>query len=108
MSTFNLPSAAPHPQGPGLPTLLGPATLEGAQTVSKFNRPESEADTVLILLALWRIPDRDADVTLCVNWPIRSGETGEERDPAEARKVFEDAWRSFQINDFGLFAGNAE
>lgn len=87
--------------------MLGPATLEGRQTVSKFNKPDSEADTVFIQLALWRIPDRDADVTLCVNWPVRSGETGEERDEAEARKVFEEAWRSFQINDFGLFAGSA-
>ena len=107
VSHYNIPSAAPHPQGPGLPTLLGPATLEGTQTVSKFNKPDSEADTVLIQLALWRIPDRDADVTLSVNWPVRSGATGEERDATEARKVFDEAWRSFQINDFGLFAGSA-
>ncbi|GAA5989126.1 hypothetical protein JCM10908_001169 [Rhodotorula pacifica] len=107
ISTYNLPSSAPHPQGPGLPTLLGPATLEGKQTVSKFNKPASEADTVLIQLALWRIPDRDADVTLSVNWPLRSGETGEEHDATDPRRVFEEAWRSFQINDFGLFAGGA-
>ncbi|GAA6001157.1 hypothetical protein JCM10207_007437 [Rhodosporidiobolus poonsookiae] len=87
------------------PTLLGPTLLTGTQTVSKFNRPESEADTVLIHLALWRIPERDADVTLCVNFPVKMGETGEERDPAEAKRVFVEAVKSFKVEDFGLFAG---
>uniref|UniRef100_A0A0K3CEM9 Ran-interacting Mog1 protein n=1 Tax=Rhodotorula toruloides TaxID=5286 RepID=A0A0K3CEM9_RHOTO len=90
---------------PGLPTILGPAVLSGLQTISKFNRPASEADTVLILLALWRVPQRDADVTLCVNWPVKDGETGEERSEEEARRVFEEAVRAFDVKDFGLFAG---
>ncbi|BGP54067.1 hypothetical protein JCM8202_003067 [Rhodotorula sphaerocarpa] len=107
VTKVDLPSAAPHPQGPGLPTLQGPAIISGLQTVSKFNKPASEADTVLIQLALWRIPARNADVTLSVNWPLRSGETGEEHDDAEARRVFDAAWRSFQVHDFGLFAGGS-
>lgn len=107
VTRVDLPSAAPHPQGPGLPTLQGPAIISGLQTVSKFNKPASEADTVLIQLALWRIPARNADVTLSVNWPLRSGETGEEHDDAEARRVFDAAWRSFQVHDFGLFAGGS-
>lgn len=79
--------------------------LRGTQAVSKFNRPAEEADTVLIQLALWRIPAKNADVTLCVNFPTKMGESGEEGDPQEAKTVFEDAVRSFDIRDFGLFAG---
>ena len=75
--------------------------LRGTQAVSKFNRPAEEADTVLIQLALWRIPAKNADVTL----PTKMGESGEERDPQEAKTVFEEAVRSFDIRDFGLFAG---
>ncbi|BGP46231.1 hypothetical protein JCM10450v2_002071 [Rhodotorula kratochvilovae] len=107
VSSVTLPSA-PRPRGPGEPTLLGPTVLTGLQTVSKFNRSASEADTVLIQQALWRIPERNADVTLCVNWPIRMGETGEERADDEARRVFDAAVRSFEIKDFGLFAGGGE
>lgn len=73
--------------------------------MSKFNKPESEADTVSIQLALWRVPARNADVTLCVNWPVRVGETGEERGDDEAKRVFDEAVRSFEVKDFGLFAG---
>ncbi|GAA5835593.1 hypothetical protein JCM9279_004590 [Rhodotorula babjevae] len=105
VASVSVSSAAPRPSGPGQPVLLGPTILTGTQTVSKFNRPDSEADTVLIQQALWRIPARNADVTLCVNWPVRMGETGEERDDAEARKVFDEAVRSFEVKDFGLFAG---
>ncbi|GAA5822053.1 hypothetical protein JCM3770_002263 [Rhodotorula araucariae] len=107
VSSVSVP-AAPHSQGSHQPTVLGPTVLTGLQTVSKFNRPASEADTVLIQLALWRIPERNADVTLCVNWPVRMGETGEERADDEARRVFEDAIKTFDINDFSLFAGGAE
>ncbi|GAA5903958.1 Ran GTPase-binding protein MOG1 [Sporobolomyces salmoneus] len=87
------------------PEVQGPTILKGTQTVSKFNRPAEEADTVLIQFALWRIPTKNADVTMCVNYPIKMGESGEERDPEEAKKVFENALRSFEIQDFGLFAG---
>ncbi|GAA5950057.1 hypothetical protein JCM21900_001379 [Sporobolomyces salmonicolor] len=112
VSSLALPSSAPAPApAPGEPEVLGPTLLSGIQLVSKFNRPASEADTVLIQLALWRIPSKNADVTLCVNYPIRMGETGEERSPDEAKMVFEEAVRSFGIKDFGLVfsqAGGAE
>lgn len=85
--------------------MQGPTVLTGTQTVSKFNKPSEEADTVLIQFALWRIPSKNADVTLCVNYPVKMGESGEERDPEDAKKVFEEAVRTFKIKDFGLFAG---
>ncbi|GAA5937764.1 hypothetical protein JCM1841_004779 [Sporobolomyces salmonicolor] len=106
VSSLALPSSAPAP-APGEPEVLGPTLLSGIQLVSKFNRPASEADTVLIQLALWRIPSKNADVTLCVNYPIRMGETGEERSPDEAKMVFEEAVRSFGIKDFGLVFSQA-
>lgn len=109
ISTVDLPSSssttANGSADSSRPEVQGPTVLKGTQTVSKFNRPAEEADTVLIQLALWRIPSKNADVTLCVNFPIKMGESGEERDPVEARKVFESAVRSFEIKDFGLFAG---
>ncbi|GAA5869005.1 hypothetical protein JCM8547_003248 [Rhodosporidiobolus lusitaniae] len=104
VSSLTLPSSTPKTP-PGIPTLLGPTVLRGVQKVSKFNRPAEEADDVLILLALWRVPEKDADVTLCVNFPVRMGETGEERDGKEAERVFEEAVRTFEVRDYGLFAG---
>lgn len=107
ISSIDLPSStsANGSSESSQPEVQGPTILQGTQTVSKFNRPAEEADTVMIQFALWRIPTKNADVTLCVNYPIKMGETGEERDPEEAKKVFEDAVRSFAIKDFGLFAG---
>ncbi|GAA6060536.1 hypothetical protein JCM10212_006900 [Sporobolomyces blumeae] len=105
ISSIRLPDpASTAAEPPSVPT-QGPAVLVGTQVVSKFNRPASEADTVLIQLALWRVPSKNADVTLCVNFPTTMGETGEARDPLEATKVFEEAVRSFKIVDYGLFAG---
>ncbi|GAA6006533.1 hypothetical protein JCM11491_004997 [Sporobolomyces phaffii] len=104
VTSISLAPSAP-PADSTRPDVLGPTVLTGTQTVSKFNRPAEEADTVLIQFALWRIPTKNADVTLCVNYPIRMGETGEERDPEEAKRVFENAVKSFKIKDFGLFAG---
>lgn len=60
---------------------------------------------MLIQLALWRLPGKQADLTLCVNFPLRLGETGQENDPREAREVFREAVESLRVEDFGLFAG---
>ncbi|GAA5931682.1 Ran GTPase-binding protein MOG1 [Sporobolomyces koalae] len=105
IETIELPGPSTAPTDSSQPTVQGPTVVTGVQTVSKFNRPAEEADTVLIQFALWRIPSKNADVTLCVNYPVKMGETGETRDPTEAKTVFEEAVRSFAIKDFGLFAG---
>ncbi|GAA5829607.1 hypothetical protein JCM11251_000219 [Rhodosporidiobolus azoricus] len=117
VTSVSLPSSTSASQPPSSsssssslqPTLVGPTLLTGRQTVSKFNRPDSEADEVFIQLALWRVPERDADVTLCVNWPVSKGDGGDagEGGEAEAERVFEEAVRSFEVKDFGLFAGGA-
>jgi hypothetical protein len=106
VTSISLPEtpSTPHSSSSD-PVVLGPTVLVGTQLVSKFNRPESEADTVLIQFALWRIPSKDADVTLCVNCPVKMGETGEEKSDEEAKRVFKEAVESFRIEDYGLFAG---
>jgi hypothetical protein len=105
VTSITLPETPSLSSSSAHPAVLGPTVLVGTQLVSKFNKPESEADTVLIQFALWRIPSKDTDVTLCVNIPVKMGETGEEKSDVEARKVFQEAVKSFRIEDFGLFAG---
>ncbi|KAL8293033.1 hypothetical protein RQP46_000727 [Phenoliferia psychrophenolica] len=103
VSSLSLPSSA-APTTPPNPPLLGPAVLSGLQTVAKFNLPPERADTVLVLMALWRIPDKRADLVLCVNFPVRE-EGGPELDSQLARSVFEKAVQGLKIKDYGLFAG---
>ncbi|GAA5875253.1 hypothetical protein JCM16303_000556 [Sporobolomyces ruberrimus] len=106
IDSINVPTIDKSTNGDSTrPEVQGPTVLTGTQSVSKFNKSPEEADTVLIQFALWRIPSKNADVTLCVNFPVKMGETGVELDPQEAKRVFEDAVRSFEIRDFGLFAG---
>ncbi|GAA5908405.1 hypothetical protein JCM6882_007928 [Rhodosporidiobolus microsporus] len=114
-STVSSVSLPPTPASSALhsssfqPTLLGPTVLTGRQSVSKFNRPAEEADEVFIQLALWRVPEKDADVTLCVNWPVVKGDGGDAGvgGEDEAKRVFGEAVKSFEVKDFGLFAGGA-
>lgn len=86
------------------PALLGPTTLVGIQKVSKFNLPPEKADSVLILMALWRIPEKNSDLVLCVNFPVREA-GGEEVNAEAARDTFDLAVRTLLIKDYGLFAG---
>lgn len=81
-----------------------PAQLIGHQKVAKFNRPDSEADTVLVQLALWRIPQKNSDLVLSVNWPQRADDVGGQGEKA-AREAFANAVASLSIVDYNLFAG---
>ena len=54
-------------------------------------------------MALWRIPDKHADLVLCVNFPVRE-EGGPELDNQLAKTVFETAVKELRIKDYGLFA----
>lgn len=103
VESLSLPSP-PSTSTSTSPTLLGPATLSGLQTVAKFNLPPERADVVLVLMALWRIPSKNTDLVLCVNFPV-SEEGGPQLDATLARKVFADAVQGLQIKDYGLFAG---
>lgn len=80
-----------------------PILLEGTQEIKKFNRPT--ADEVQILLALYRVEDKNVDVVFSVNIPVKTegGGTGlQER--SVAKDAFLAATQSFHIHDFGLFA----
>lgn len=98
ISSLSLPPSSSTP-------VLGPTVLHGEQLISKFNKGPEEADTVLILLALWRIPGKRADLTLCVNFPLRKAGSEEVENGEEARRVFEEAVRTLRVEDLGLFAG---
>jgi len=83
-----------------------PYLLRGTQFVRKFNRPIP--DQVELLMALFRVPHKGADVVLTVNVPTRTQnpETKaikqEEWEPIT--QAFYRAVETFQIVDFDLFA----
>ncbi|KAI0781146.1 Mog1p/PsbP-like protein [Trametes elegans] len=81
-----------------------PVVLYGTQHVQKFNR--TAADEVRILLALYRVPQKNVDLVLTMNVPMTSEDGGavSEDDWGAARDVFNVAARSLRIVDYGLFA----
>ncbi|SGY40929.1 BQ5605_C003g02444 [Microbotryum silenes-dioicae] len=102
-STSQPTTTSPHP------LLQGPITLLGTQSISKFNKPASQADQVTVFLALWRIPEKKTDLVLTVNWPnVVFDEEGKASDQSEgvgrAKKAFEEAVKDLKVVDWGLFA----
>jgi hypothetical protein len=92
-----LPS--PDPSGPS------PAILTGRQTVAKYNH--TTPDEVVILLAVFRIAEKNVDLVLSFNVPsaTANGEGAvDEAGQRRVRTVFDEAVRSLKIVDFGLFA----
>ncbi|OSD02864.1 Mog1p/PsbP-like protein [Trametes coccinea BRFM310] len=81
-----------------------PVVLYGTQTVQKFN--SASADEVRILLALYRVPEKNVDLVMTMNVPMTSADGGavSEDDWGTARDVFHVAARSLRILDYGLFA----
>jgi hypothetical protein len=86
------------------PTQPLATVLRGTQLVRKFNRPT--ADEVRILLALFRVDDKEVDIVLSVNIPAINHD-GTVLNPAafaEANEAFYKAVQTFKILDFDLFA----
>ncbi|KAI8998831.1 Mog1p/PsbP-like protein [Trametes punicea] len=85
-------------------TTPNPVVLYGTQLVQKFNSPTT--DEVRILLALYRVPDKNVDLVMTMNVPMTSADGGavSEDDWGTARDVFNVAARSLRIVDYGLFA----
>ncbi|KAI0708972.1 Mog1p/PsbP-like protein [Earliella scabrosa] len=81
-----------------------PMILSGTQTVQKFN--SQSADEVRILLALYRVADKNIDLVMTMNVPMTSTDGGavSENDWDAAKSVFEVAAKSLRIVDYGLFA----
>ncbi|TDL27521.1 Mog1p/PsbP-like protein [Rickenella mellea] len=80
-----------------------PIILDGSQAVTKFNR--TTADDVRILLALFRIENKNVDLVLSVNIPTVA-EDGTAVPPSgieSTREVFMVAASSLRVLDFDLF-----
>lgn len=80
-----------------------PILLYGSQTVPKFN--STVPDQIRILLAMYRLPEKNVDLVMSMNAPMQSvaGDAINEDQWIEAKDAFEVATRSLRILDFGLF-----
>ncbi|MBW0524862.1 hypothetical protein O181_064577 [Austropuccinia psidii MF-1] len=91
-----------------------PILLHGLQLVSKFNRPDSEADQVYIWMALWRLRgigsgDLGTDLVLTFNLPDLSNahltqDQSFQHSLQRVSKLFHMAAKSLSIVDWLLFA----
>jgi len=83
-----------------------PCLLQGTQLVQKFNRPS--ADEVRILVALYRIEDKDTDVVFTCNIPVETTNPETEavanNEWPKVAQAFENAVNTFEIVDPSLFA----
>ncbi|KAM0792205.1 hypothetical protein ACM66B_004901 [Microbotryomycetes sp. NB124-2] len=115
-SIVTVSSSLSSPPTTSQPSVQGPATLIGHQTVSKFNLPPGQADKVQLCVALWRLPSKNADLVLCVNMPLGkavqqtttnrvNGQDDAQDMARSAQAVFEQIVKTLEIKDFGLFAG---
>ncbi|KAH9934884.1 Mog1p/PsbP-like protein [Fomitopsis serialis] len=81
-----------------------PIVLSGTQLVRKFNH--THPDELRILLAVYRIQDKNVDLVLSMNIPMKTSDgatiTGDQF--AVAQETFSLAARSLRIVDYGLFA----
>lgn len=78
--------------------------LKGEQFVPKFNK--TALDRVEILMAVFRVEDKDTDVVVTFNLPLEAADGGAVggADLPKIESDFEAFTRSFRIVDFGLFA----
>ncbi|EPQ58446.1 Mog1p/PsbP-like protein [Gloeophyllum trabeum ATCC 11539] len=100
-STVHDVGIIPNDRGDNTPS---PVVLYGTQSVKKFN--QTVPDEVRILLALYRVKDKNVDLLLTCNVPVRAvdqGAVGEEGFTA-AKGDFDRAVQTLRIVDFGLFA----
>ncbi|PIL23805.1 hypothetical protein GSI_13556 [Ganoderma sinense ZZ0214-1] len=80
-----------------------PVVLHGTQSVQKFN--SKTTDDVRILLALFRVKEKDIDLVMTMNVPMTSADGGavNESDWMVAKGVFDTAAKSLHIVNYGLF-----
>ncbi|KAG5645007.1 hypothetical protein DXG03_007284 [Asterophora parasitica] len=99
-ATIESVAVIPNDRGDATPSAI---VLVGVQNVPKFNH--STPDEVLILLALYRLEQKNVDLVVTFNIPTASSDGGAvSREGAEvARSQFDALVRSLHIVDFGLF-----
>lgn len=76
--------------------------VSGIQHVEKFNK--NVPDEVKILMAIFRVQKKKADLVVTFNIPISSNGITVGQDLLEAQTQFDTLVRSLEIRDFDLFA----
>ncbi len=78
--------------------------LSGTQRVQKFNR--SSLDEVLILMAIYRVTEKNTDIVVTFNIPTESEDGGalDAQGVQIIRSHFDKFSQSLQIINFDLFA----
>lgn len=75
--------------------------------MAKFRKSDSEADEVLIWLAVIRVEDKGVDVVLTANLPLPKeggdGDPWQREQPQAVERMFECIASSLKIVDYGLF-----
>ena len=88
----------PNGRGDETPSAIA---LRGVQHVQKFNR--TTLDEVHILMAIFRVDDKNVDLVVTFNVPVPSDDNSAHEGLASARTEFETFVRSLRIIDFDLF-----
>lgn len=97
-------SAAPVVRGGPLPA---PLCLVGEQTLIKYGRATGSPEVIRVWLAVFRLaPAANIDVVLSVNEPLAESAIRGTRglESSKAKGVFEEAVRTLEVRDWGLFA----
>lgn len=78
--------------------------LQGTQLVRKFNH--TTPDTVKVLMALYRVKEKNIDLVVTFNIPTATKDGGgvPEAELLQVTHDFHELARSFKIVNFGLFA----
>lgn len=80
-----------------------PILLYGTQSIRKFN--STAPDQIRILLAIYRVEEKNVDVVMTMNAPMQAvaGDAISEDQWTEAKEAFSVAARSLRILDPTLF-----
>lgn len=91
----------PNDRGDRTPAVI---VLSGAQLIQKFNR--TSVDEVYILMAIYRVEEKNTDVVVTFNIPVVAEDGGGvgAQGVNHARQQFEQFSRSLKIVNFELFA----
>ena len=100
-STVTEISDVPNDRGDRTPSAI---ILKGEQLVPKFNK--RTPDRVKILMAVFRVDDKDIDVVATFNVPVEAVDGGAvgAADFDKVESDFGNFVKSFRIVDFSLFA----
>ena len=101
LSTVKEVTVVSNDRGDNTPSAI---VLKGEQLVPKFNK--RTPDQVKILMAVFRVEDKNIDVVVTFNIPVEAADGGAvaAEDVAKVESDFGALVKSFRIVDFSLFA----